>query len=137
MHRLIFLVFLALVAFPYAGVGQALLVPSTRVPYSAKFDLHLPDAQYLFLPQSPLPASDGPHRFRFRHPALQAVLESPSTVSYLMPREGGFHLQVFHLRATDLPHDALGPQEFEVVSEVGEVIGTGTILVTARAPATP
>lgn len=125
---------LLLIALPPAAAAQAVLVPSNRAPYAAKFDLLVPDAQYLFLPQTPLAPAEGPFRFRFRHPALDAVLTSPATVHYLLPREGGFHLQHLHLRAPELPADALGPQGFEIIDGAGGVVGRGTILVLSRPP---
>ncbi|MBA2246388.1 MAG: hypothetical protein H0W11_15655 [Gemmatimonadetes bacterium] len=134
MLRFLTIVLFLLFALPAAGAAQALLVPSTRAPYSAKFDLQLPDAQYFFQPQTPLERAEGPYRFRFRHSALNELLDHPATVSYLTAREGGFHLQLFHIRATALPAEALGPQEFEVQAASGEAVGRGTLLVVTRAP---
>ena len=89
-------------------VGQVLLVPSDRAPYRQKFDLQLPDAQYLFLPQSPGSLGEGPYQFRFRSAALNNLLEHPSTVRYALPREGGVHVQILHLRSGSIPDSALG-----------------------------
>lgn len=114
--------------------AQILLVPSDRAPYRQKFDLQLPDAQYLFVPQSPGSPGDGPFQFRFRNTTLNELLEHPSTVRYITPREGGVHLQVLHLRAGTLPGSALGRQEFEVANSAGDIVGWGTLLVLARLP---
>jgi hypothetical protein len=115
-------------------VGQVLLVPSDRAPYRQKFDLQLPDAQYLFLPQSPGSLGEGPYQFRFRSAALNNLLEHPSTVRYSLPREGGVHVQILHLRSGSIPDSALGRQEFEIVNAAGEVVGQGALLVLARVP---
>jgi hypothetical protein len=125
---------LFLLVLPSIAAAQALLVPSSRAPFSARFDLQQPDIQRLFLPQTPLEAATGPFRFRFRHAALNEALDHPATVSYLTARDGGFHLHVFHLRPALLPADALGAQAFEVFSAAGDAVGRGTILVTTRAP---
>lgn len=77
---------------------------------------------------------DGPFQFRFRNTALNQLLEHPSTVRYITPREGGVHLQVLHLRAGTLPDSALGRQEFEVANSAGDIVGRGTLLVLARLP---
>lgn len=114
--------------------AQVLLVPSDRAPYRQKFDLQLPDAQYLFLPQSPGSLGEGPYQFRFRHPALNNLLEHPSTVRYAMPRDGGVYVQILHLRSGPIPDSALGRQEFEIINAAGEVSGTGALLVLARLP---
>lgn len=119
---------------PSEVAAQAVLVPSNRSPYSTKFDLQVPDAQYLFLPQTPVDSAVGPYRFRFLHPALNELLAHPATVSYVLPREGGYQLQVLNLRPAELPADALGPQEFEIESGAGEVIGRGRIVVVNRPP---
>ena len=114
--------------------AQVLLVPSDRAPYRQKFDLQLPDAQYLFLPQSPGSLGEGPYQFRFRSEALNQLLEHPSTVRYITSREGGVHLQLLHLRADTVPESALGRQDFEVLNAAGEVAGRGAMLVLARLP---
>jgi hypothetical protein len=123
-----------LLGSPVATHAQAQLVPSARAPYSTKFDLAVPDAQFHLVPVTRLDAGEGPFSFRFRDGALQDVLDHPATLRYLVPREGGFHLQVLHLRPAEIPATSLGPQPFEVRGPDGTVVGAGTILVTARLP---
>jgi hypothetical protein len=123
-----------LLAFPLPAAAQALLIPSDRAPYRQRFDLHAQEAQYLLLPQTPLPPLTGPFRFRFETPALNALLEGGPTLAYLSARDGGFLLQVLHARAHALTPEMLGPQRFFIEDGEGEAVAHGALLVVSRPP---
>jgi hypothetical protein len=126
------LVLLLATALPAAA--QAVLIPSDRAPYRQRFDLHAQEAQYLLLPQTPLPAATGPFRFRFENPDLTAQLEAAPTILYVSTRDGGFLVQVLHARPRQVTGEMLGPQRFVVEDGEGEVVGRGALLVIGRAP---
>jgi hypothetical protein len=125
---------LLLLAFPLSAAAQALLIPSDRAPYRQRFDLHAQEAQYLLLPQMPLPPLTGPFRFRFENPALDALLDGGPTLAYLSVRDGGFLLQVLHARPHTPVPEMFGPQRFFVEDGEGERIGHGALLVVGRPP---
>ena len=116
------------------AVAQPTLVPSAAAPYRQKFDLSVPDAQYLLLPEPRTVGTDGPYRFRFAHPALDSALSAHGTVQYVTYRDGAFLLQVLHLNAPPVSPDALGPQPFTIVGARGELAGEGALLVVTRGP---
>lgn len=124
---------LALV-FPVAASAQATLLPIDKAPYRQRFELQVPDAQYLLLPQIPTTFGEGPFSFRFEEPRLQALLEAPPATTYLGLREGGFHLQVLSLRTRNVPGGVLGPQSYRVQNGAGETVARGTLLVLGRLP---
>jgi hypothetical protein len=123
-----------LLASPLAADAQAVLIPSDRAPNRQRFDLYAQEAQYLFLPQTPLPPLTGPFRIRFENPELTALLEAGPALSYLSARDGGFLLQVLHARPRALTPEMLGPQRFVVEDGSGETVGQGMILVVGRTP---
>ena len=134
MLRVFLLGLTVLALLPCALRAQATLVPSDRAPYRQRFDLQAQDAQFLLLPQSPRTWGEGPFRFRFDHPALQELLEAAPTTTYLTAREGGFVLQVLHLRSRSVAPEVFGPQRFFVENAAGERVGHGVLLVAGRAP---
>lgn len=134
MLRLLVRCAVALLLLPVVAPAQATLIPSGRTPYRQKFDLQAQDMQFLLLPQSPMPPTQGPYRFHFESRDLSALLETAPTVVYVGAAEGGFVLQVLHLRPRRVSPEVLGPQRFVVESATGDRVGEGVLLVTGPAP---
>ncbi|MBA4157308.1 MAG: hypothetical protein H0X65_07510 [Gemmatimonadetes bacterium] len=134
MTRVLLYGLAAILALPSLLSAQVPLIPSEKAPYRQRFDLQAQDAQLLLVPQAPATYGEGPFHFRFEHPALQALMETGPTTAYLSAREGGFLLQVLHLRARSVAQEVFGPQPFVIRNGSGEAVGTGTLLVVGRAP---
>jgi len=134
MLRMLFRCCLLLCVSPLAAAAQTVVIPSDKAPYRQRFELHAQEAQYLLLPQTPLPPVTGPFTFRWEHPDLTSMLEDGPAISYLSTREGGFLLQVLHARPRRITAEMLGPQRFRIQDAEGETVAHGAMLVVSRPP---